>query len=674
MSSVYGSPLFIGGSQQISDLPPLLSNFRASVDESQTGQVILSADKMEKGRAKDLAGAVWVYGDHAPKNANDGTRIELTRDEVINPDAAQTFATGKTIADLPSKSKVKLGRYGGKDLVWELTKDTSNQALRMILNASSMDIIGGKMFDNKEPSNPDSNRRDLGNNRYIWSNLHQWLNSDKPANQWYAAQHKYDAPPNYTNINGFLYEWNESERNVLDLTNWTVTRHSADGGGSEVFQSRVTLPSTTEMGLNVNTGGGRLDIFNNDTDRKARLAYWCRTPHTALAYNVLVVSNSGTEGASGGANNPNLLVRPLCSPNPSTLVSNEPDSDGCYTIQTEPTTTIERTISWDTNKNFYARQFTYNSKKQYQTMLEGATTELLLGEVPLPVSNLAISENAGASPTLSWKNPTDKNYHETVVVQKEGSTPPRSTDDGIEVYRGAGESVTVKDLQSTVDYSFGVFTLSQYGNYGEPVTISYRYDFPSEPTSYSEIEKIRKTTQWAAPEDGYFQFIGVAKSGNGGTGNSGYRGYNVSGGSGGSGGIVVSEFKLHKSDTVSLSVNGNITITCLAETATATAGGNGTNGRIWDPGTGAIRRSGGDGGSAGRASGGNVSNVQGKNGNDGDAPGQNESASIASAVSTVYQSYSTRSGRGLGAVPDAESGTAAYVVVLRGNTNNPSPQ
>ena len=295
--------------------------------------------------------------------------------DMYEESSAQTLATGKTIADLPSKSKVKLGRYGGKDLVWELTKDTSNQALRMILNASSMDIIGGKMFDNKEPSNPDSNHRDLDNNRYIWSNLHQWLNSDKPANQWYAAQHKYDAPPNYTNINGFLYEWNESERNVLDLTNWTVTRHSADGGGSEVFQSRVTLPSTTEMGLNVNTGGGRLDIFNNDTDRKARLAYWCRTPHTGLAYNVLVVSNSGTEGASGGANNPNLLVRPLCSPNPSTLVSNEPDSDGCYTIQIEPTT-IERTILWDTNKNFYARQFTYNSKKQYQTMLEGAIAYL----------------------------------------------------------------------------------------------------------------------------------------------------------------------------------------------------------------------------------------------------------------------------------------------------------
>lgn len=349
-------------------------------------------ERLEGNKATIVRGGETVYekhisrGGYAQSTRQEGDMVPADRgttayiavlkgNDSSNEALNFTAKAGKTIADLPSKSKVKLGRYGGKDLVWELTKDTSNQALRMILNASSMDIIGGKMFDNKEPSNPDSNRRDLGNNRYIWSNLQQWLNSDKPANQWYAAQHKYDAPPNYTNINGFLYEWNESERNVLDSTNWTVTRHSADGGGSEVFQSRVTLPSTTEMGLNVNTGGGRLDIFNNDTDRKARLAYWCRTPHTELAYNVLVVNNSGTEGASGGANNPNLLVRPMCTPKPSTLISNEPDSDGCYTIQIEPTT-IERTISWDTNKNFYARQFTYNGKKQYQTMLEGATAYL----------------------------------------------------------------------------------------------------------------------------------------------------------------------------------------------------------------------------------------------------------------------------------------------------------
>lgn len=374
MSSVYGSPLFIGGSQQISDLPPLLSNFRASVDESQTGQVILSADKMEKGRAKDLAGAVWVYGDHAPKNANDGTRIELTRDEVINPDAAQTFATGKTIADLPSKTKVKLGKFSGIPLKWLVCRDSADQSLRLILDGESVGVIGNKMADNHEPNNPDSNRRNYGNNRYIWSNIRQWLNSDKPANQWYTAQHTYDAAPDYTNVAGFLHEWTEKEISVLENASWVVTKHSVDGGGSENFQSKVALPSTTEMGLESNTGGARIDIFNNNEDRVVSgVPYWCRTPYSSNAYDACTIHTGGTLHHYR-TDNTGYGVRPLCKPVASTLVSNEPDSDGCYTLVFTPP--LERTVVWDKKKEFYARQFTYNSKKQYQTMLEGATAYL----------------------------------------------------------------------------------------------------------------------------------------------------------------------------------------------------------------------------------------------------------------------------------------------------------
>ena len=611
MSSVYGSPLFIGGSQQISDLPPLLSNFRASIDESQTGQVILSADKMEKGRAKDLAGAVWVYGDHAPKNANDGTRIELTRDEAIKPDAApfitledipvsdadtetivnvkesdgqlhpylylhnnyegggaglllrkdiyqvtkyndsgtniyenttldlwcentfvamldssvksklnsvsipvrngldstestldrqcfvlssdelgvqtsavigsklpyfsndtrriatyntsnqgyftrtmyslgdiivingsgtsglvtnnattfgyrpafclpltfqlnptpnpdgsydmyeessvQTLATGKTIADLPSKSKVKLGRYAGQEspplertvawdkkkefharqftynskkqyqtmlegaiaylpvmpdgqelsqlpskskiklgkwnntvLKWIVCKDTSDNQVRLILDGSSYNVLGEKQFDAPEPSNSNSDRRSSGNNRYIQSNLHQWLNSNKPANQWYTSQHGADAPPNYANQNGFLNQWTEKEIKSLELANWTVTKSSVDGSGSETFRSRVTLASTTELGLESGTGGGRLDIMNSNGDRGLGNFYWCRTPHLSFADSVRGVNGVGSlyfERASYA-----FGVRPLCKPIQTTLVSAQPDSDGCYTL------------------------------------------------------------------------------------------------------------------------------------------------------------------------------------------------------------------------------------------------------------------------------------------------------------------------------------------------------
>lgn len=925
MSSVYGSPLFIGGSQQISDLPPLLSNFRASIDESQTGQVILSADKMEESRAKDLAGAVWVYGDHAPKNANDGTKIELTRDEVIKPDfippitladvpvsdadtetvvnlkesdgklhpylylsnnhngtvgglllrknigtvkgvwcswennptsdtyrywcendflkntldasvssqvingnikanfrntdsyktelgsvkcfalslheyglklgdsyikdegphlsyfsndsrriayndaggaiehytrttitasghmvntsgqvgyesiphnvphglrpaiflpltfklkptpnpdgsydmyeesSAQTLATGKTIADLPSKSKVKLGKFSGIPLKWLVCRDSVDQSLRLILDGESVGVIGNKMADNHAPNNPDSSRRNYGNNRYIWSNIRQWLNSDKPANQWYTAQHTYDAAPDYINVAGFLHEWTEKEISVLENASWVVTKHSVDGGGSESFQNKVALPSTTEMGLESNTGGARIDIFNNNEDRVVSgVPYWCRTPYSSNAYDACTIHTGGTLHHYR-TDNTGYGVRPLCKPVASTLVSNEPDSDGCYTVVFTPP--LERTVAWDKSKNFYARQFTYNSKKQYQTMLEGATAELLLGEVPLPVSNLTISENAGASPTLSWKNPTDKNYHETVVVQKEGSTPPRSTDDGIEVYRGNDESVTVKDLQSTVDYSFGVFTLSQYGNYGEPVTISYRYDFPSEPTGYTKLSEISESTTWKLPENGYFLICAIGKSGDGGKGVSidavgnatGIKSCSIAGGgSGGTGSFSERLISGHKGDEYILTItNAETKVERLGKTIIhARAGGNGSDARA-DSRRDVYQGIGGAPGTSLQVDGSQIQNGESGqagekwqyDGSDPDNPwrvqgGRSVTRTYNSSVA-IAESCSTSSGQGGNGDPIYQegtyytpggTGTHGQIIIYRGNTNTPSPQ
>lgn len=81
MSKIYGSPLWLSGGGGMKDtLPPLLDNFKATRNE---GNITLSASKMEESRAKELAGAVWVYADHIPQKVSDGTKIELTRDEIV---------------------------------------------------------------------------------------------------------------------------------------------------------------------------------------------------------------------------------------------------------------------------------------------------------------------------------------------------------------------------------------------------------------------------------------------------------------------------------------------------------------------------------------------------------------------------------------------------------------
>ena len=430
--------------------------------------VTIQADKMLESRANELAGAVWVYGDHEPTSVNDGTKIQLAREEVVTSDGgeAQTvtktvewnneadffarqftynskkqyqtmlegaiatlvltgvpdpvtelaeqhsgssitltwknptsdelydhtvvvyktdaFPTaiddgtqgysgtdetatlsglelgstyyiavftvsayglygepqtvqveipaGKLLSSLASGTKVKLGKWNNTDLQWKVARDTSDQKIRLVLEPTSASLLGNKMYDNKEPSNSDTNRRNYGNNRYIYSNIHQWLNATE-ATSWYTAQHSADAAPDYSSQAGFLSGWSENHIAALDRATLTVSRSSTDGGGTETFVARVALISTAELGLQSGTGGGRLDIFNSDGDRSTGAYYWTRTPYPSNSYNAYPVTSAGALYDYGNFGYIANGVRPLCIPVSTALVSLEMDDDRCYVVQ-----------------------------------------------------------------------------------------------------------------------------------------------------------------------------------------------------------------------------------------------------------------------------------------------------------------------------------------------------
>ena len=155
------------------------------------------------------------------------------------------------------------------------------------------------------------------------------------------------------------------------------------------------------------------------------------------------------------------------------------------------------------------------------------------------------------------------------------------------------------------------------------------------------MQKYTTSTTFTAPEDGWFKFIGVAKSGEGGNSNTwtdpnGKR-WRRGGGGGGAGGIVVSVFALTQGQTVTLTVGSYATIQAQGQTATAGAGSDG-----YDAATG---DSGGRGGRGGSASGGNLVNKAGASGGTGGFEIGLEEGGWAGTNS--YEGYSTAAGMGL---------------------------
>mgnify|MGYP001450396321 CR=1 FL=1 len=270
-----------------------------------------------------------------------------------------------TIGSLPVGAVVKsLGtKYNGAVIRWVVGhQDTANGRTKLITER----IITLKCFDAKEPSNPNSDRRNYGNNRYSQSNIDQWLNSAAGAGAWYSARHTYDAPPNNANVDsgyneydaeaGFLSNFEEAFRNAILNTTIRVVKSSVDGGGYEDITRKVYLLSKTEVNLSNENGiaeGSKWDLFSNNIRRAYPTAeavsrseynnhemlhaslpwyWWLRTPDASYSYDARFVLPDGAYSGDS-AYRGYWGVRPALELDSGIWVSDTPDTDGAYIIQ-----------------------------------------------------------------------------------------------------------------------------------------------------------------------------------------------------------------------------------------------------------------------------------------------------------------------------------------------------
>ena len=126
----------------------------------------------------------------------------------------------KTLGSLTVGAKIEVpvlsayqSRFGSK-IVFKIADKNHSGYPSNSVTLITEKIIQNMASDAKEPSNSNNDRKNYGNNRHIYSNLLQWLNSNATAGAWYSAKHSADQAPTtknthvtynpYTSWAGFL--------------------------------------------------------------------------------------------------------------------------------------------------------------------------------------------------------------------------------------------------------------------------------------------------------------------------------------------------------------------------------------------------------------------------------------------------------------------------------------
>lgn len=259
----------------------------------------------------------------------------------------------KTLGDLLIGSRVVDHRtkYEGNPIVWKIIGKNHEGDPDDSATLISEYILSTKAFDAKEPKNTNTNIQRYGWSNYEYSNILQWLNSDADAWMWYKSQHEYDHQPDssyvtsnpYESESGFLNEFSSAfKSSMIEAENIYMYGYTAQS-----INRKVHLLSQQEVGISGYSGGSTNesryqegtqygDFFYDDTSRKAYKigakspTNWVLRTYGSASTNVYVDADGypRTEESYTGT----LGIRPKCFLPTSTMVSENPDENGIYTI------------------------------------------------------------------------------------------------------------------------------------------------------------------------------------------------------------------------------------------------------------------------------------------------------------------------------------------------------
>ena len=311
-----------------SDLSPLCPNFKV---ERNGGKVKISADKIQLNSLTSMvSGGVWAWGKTRPTKPNGENTKLWSRAELI---------TTMQLSELTEGDIVKINENG--TLVdFYVACHNYEQSLN---GAGRTLVVRKDCYDKRQWHTSNVNV-------YASSAIDSWLNST------------------YKNM---------LDADIRALIGSTKIRYTPGNGNTTMgtLDRSVFLLSAYELGKNESWFNKEGTTLPNATNYQiAKLngstgVQWTRSPYTSNT-NYAIYLNAGGY-VSGNICSSSYGSRPAFTLPASAMV--EDNGDGTYTFVAD----LSIEIDWPESDPLYARQWVYNTKGQYQTMLLGgvASTE-----------------------------------------------------------------------------------------------------------------------------------------------------------------------------------------------------------------------------------------------------------------------------------------------------------
>ena len=172
--------------------------------------------------------------------------------------------------------------------------------------------------------NPDANRAIYGCNRWDWSSVRQWLNSNKPAGEWYSKQSKWGKAPSYAfTTAGFMADLPADFLSVIAPARLVTALSGRYGSGSIETIDRFWLPSRTEIFGDANNGvaeGVLMTKYVDATDadrikqhgKGVASRWWLRSANVLFSHPVFLVTSEGTFFGAGHGASQVMGIVPAC--------------------------------------------------------------------------------------------------------------------------------------------------------------------------------------------------------------------------------------------------------------------------------------------------------------------------------------------------------------------------